>query len=115
MSEHQPLYASPASDESEVARTIRVVCNDICQMLLVKNARYGNSAIEPLRIFSRADPLAQIDVRIDDKLSRIAARQADDDEDPERDLLGYLILKQVALRMRAKPPGNGQGENPEAS
>ena len=41
-------------------------------MLLAKNEAYGNSAIDPLRIFSRADPVEQIRVRIDDKLSRLA-------------------------------------------
>lgn len=39
-------------------------------MLLAKNAAYGNSALEPVRIFSKADPTEQIRVRIDDKLSR---------------------------------------------
>jgi len=33
---------------------------------------YGNLALAPLRIFSRADPVEQLNVRIDDKLSRIA-------------------------------------------
>lgn len=34
-------------------------------------------------------------MRIDDKLSRIANRQNDEDEDLEIDLIGYLILKQI--------------------
>lgn len=71
-------------------------CLLIQDMLLEKNRKYGNSAIEPLRIFSKADPIEQINVRIDDKLSRITSAQTDDDEDPELDLIGYLILKRVA-------------------
>jgi len=75
---------------------IREECLLIRGMLLEKNRKYGDSAIDPVRIFSSADPVAQIDVRIDDKLSRIRSAQDDDTEDAELDLIGYLILKRVA-------------------
>mgnify|MGYP001574034209 FL=1 len=68
-------------------------------MLLDKNRKYGDSALNPQRIFSRADTIEQINVRIDDKLSRLKSRQADEDEDVENDLLGYLILKKVAMKI----------------
>jgi hypothetical protein len=71
-------------------------------MLLEKNRKYGNSAISPLRIFSSAAPVEQINVRIDDKLSRLRSAQDDDMEDAELDLLGYLILKRVATRNENK-------------
>jgi hypothetical protein len=71
-------------------------CDKIKEMLLEKNRKYGNSALDPKRIFSNADPIEQINVRIDDKLSRIASGQSDDTEDAELDLIGYLILKRVA-------------------
>jgi hypothetical protein len=73
-------------------------CEAIRDLLLEKNRKYGDSAIHPVRIFSKADPVAQIDVRIDDKISRIRSAQDDDTEDPELDLIGYLILKRVAKR-----------------
>lgn len=63
-------------------------------MLIKKNEAYGDSAANPLRVFSRADTLEALNVRIDDKLSRIA-RGSDDDEDTELDLIGYLILKRA--------------------
>jgi hypothetical protein len=55
------------------ADLIRHECDALCEMLLEKNAKYGNSALEPIRCFSRADPLEQIRVSIDDKLSRAHA------------------------------------------
>lgn len=63
-------------------------------LLVEKNQRYGNSAGAPVRIFSRADDLEQLRVRIDDKLSRIArgAGEMAEDEDTAFDLLGYLGL-----------------------
>lgn len=77
---------------------IRDECEQVRDLLLEKNRKYGDSAIHPVRIFSKADPVAQIDVRIDDKLSRVRSAQDDDTEDPELDLIGYLILKRVAKR-----------------
>ena len=82
-------------------RLISEECNDILEMLLDKNRKYGDSALNPSRIFSSASPVEQINVRIDDKLSRIASAQADDDEDVDLDLIGYLILRRIARRLHA--------------
>lgn len=68
------------------------VCDRVKEILIEKNRKYGNSALDPVRVFSKASPDEQILVRMDDKLSRIRNRQNDDDEDPFVDLLGYLIL-----------------------
>lgn len=68
------------------------VCTRLRAMLLQKNRRYGDSALNPMRVFSKADTLEQMRVRMDDKLSRIAMGAADDDEDPIWDLAGYLVL-----------------------
>jgi hypothetical protein len=77
------------------------VLADVAAMLKRKNRAYGNSALEPVRIFSKADDIEQLKVRIDDKLSRIKNGAADG-EDPEFDLLGYLVIKQIAHRLRAR-------------
>lgn len=68
------------------------VCDRIKEILIEKNRKYGNSALDPVRVFSKASPEEQILVRMDDKLSRIRNRQNDDDEDPFVDLIGYLVL-----------------------
>ena len=80
------------------AELIRQECEALCAMLLEKNRRYGDSALHPIRLFSQADAVEQIRVRIDDKLSRIASGQDDDQEDVELDLMGYLVLLRVARR-----------------
>ena len=67
-------------------------------MLLARNASYGKSALEPVRIFSKADPTEQIRVRIDAKLSRLARGQAAG-EDVILDLIGYLVLLRAAEKM----------------
>ena len=78
---------------------IREVCNEILELLIDKNRKYGDSALKPVRIFSSSDAKEQIRVRIDDKLSRIVSKQLDDDEDVINDLIGYLILLKVAGKM----------------
>lgn len=65
-------------------------------MLLEKNRRYGNSALNPIRVVSTAGPLEQIYVRIDDKLNRLLSDNLGDDEDPLFDLYGYCILGLIA-------------------
>ena len=94
---------------------IATISDEVKRILLEKNRAYGNSALAPLRIFSRADPVEQLNVRIDDKLSRIARGREYAGDDTELDLIGYLILRRVAraLAKPAEPPlvRIGQGDS----
>ena len=74
---------------------VHSVLVDLEKMLVEKNRAYGDSALNPVRIFSSASPSAQLRVRIDDKLSRLARGKAAG-EDVLKDLLGYLVLLQIA-------------------
>ena len=76
---------------------ISEVCDEIKKLLLAKNKSYGNSVGEPMNIFSQNSALEQINVRIDDKLSRIARGSEYQGDDTELDLIGYLVIKR-ALR-----------------
>lgn len=74
-------------------------CDSVKALLLAKNAKYGNSALEPKRVFSKASPVEQLLVRIDDKISRIQTTGTSaPDEDTLMDLIGYLVLLKVAMR-----------------
>jgi hypothetical protein len=70
-------------------------CLDITSMLLAKNIAYGNSALNPIRIFSDANDMEQLNVRIDDKLNRIKNKKLFDGDNDEDDLIGYLLLKKA--------------------
>ncbi len=75
---------------------IIATCFNLAEMLVDKNKSYGDSALDPIRIFSSANPIEQIAIRIDDKLSRIKkGHQFIGDNDLD-DLIGYLILLKVA-------------------
>jgi hypothetical protein len=85
----------------EIIELIDSECENIKQMLIAKNQAYGNSFADPVRIFSRVTPEEGLNIRIDDKLSRIARGQ-NAGEDAILDLIGYLILKRVLGRLEDK-------------
>lgn len=88
---------------TQTQKQIVATCEEIKALLLAKNRKYGDSALQPKRIFSKATPVEQILVRVDDKLSRIASTGFQGvDEDTLLDLIGYLILLRVALLQQTK-------------
>lgn len=70
---------------------------EIRNVLVAKNEAYGDAALNPIRIFSKADQVAGLKIRIDDKLSRLA-RGENAGEDVVLDLIGYLVLLRLAKR-----------------
>lgn len=54
---------------------IKAFCDNLADFLTEKNKRYGNSALEPLKVFSKTDELRRNDVI---------------------DLVGYLVLLSIA-------------------
>lgn len=81
--------------EAEIKKEIK----GIESMLLAKNKAYGDSALSPLRLFSKSSSEEQILVRIDDKLSRISRGSAAG-EDVIDDLIGYLVLLKIVRRVQ---------------
>ena len=75
------------------------ICDDIKELLIYKNRKYGNSALKPCRVFSKSSPVEQLLVRIDDKLNRImqGAGLLAEDEDVVNDLIGYLVLLKIGM------------------
>lgn len=91
-------------------QSITLILDDIKDLLVKKNSMYGNSALEPLRIFSKSSSKEQLFVRIDDKLSRISTLyiKLGDTFDPIqkivlensikdtiKDLIGYLTILMI--------------------
>ena len=75
---------------------IWTTCHSISNMLIEKNIAYGDSALDPVRIFSKADPAEQLRVRIDDKLSRLMKGTEYVGDNDIDDLIGYLVLLKIA-------------------
>jgi len=103
----EPAYYEPLTDPTHLAKLVEeasktpsgkkilAVCFGIARFLVMKNAAYGDSALNPVRIFSKASSEEQILIRLDDKLSRLSRGSAAG-EDVILDLMGYLVLLMVS-------------------
>lgn len=108
---YDDLLSSPSSIRSDVinfnngtqqfdssTKLIASKCDELKDLLISKNLKYGDSALSPSRVFSKASSIEQLKVRIDDKINRIKNNGVlCDDEDTVMDLAGYLILFRIAL------------------
>jgi hypothetical protein len=89
------LYAHSVA--APAGKKIWNACHEIAHLLIEKNISYGNSALEPSRIFAQSDGVEQLKVRIDDKLNRVKNNQGFAGDNDIDDLIGYLILLKIAI------------------
>ena len=82
--------------ESSFDQKVRTVLDDMVTLLVEKNTAYGNSALNPVRIFSKADTTEQLYVRLDDKINRVKQGHEYPGDDTIRDIIGYCTLILVA-------------------
>jgi len=84
---------------SEFTEDLDAVLGELRELLVRKNQAYGDSALNPIRCFSKTSTDEQLRVRVDDKLSRMI-RGFDDGEEVELDALGYQILLRIHQKRR---------------
>jgi hypothetical protein len=83
--------------DNKFQEEVHDVLQEIEDLLVAKNEKYGNSALEPLGVFSKLSAKNGLLVRIDDKLKRIKNGSLEkDDEDVINDLIGYLVLLKIS-------------------
>jgi ribosome-binding protein aMBF1 (putative translation factor) len=73
---------------------IMEAAESVAAMLIDKNRRYGDSALNQLGIFNKSTTSGSISSRIDDKLARIKNSESLARDDLF-DLIGYLVLLQI--------------------
>ena len=83
----------------ELNEMVNHKAHELIEHVISKNRKYGNSALNPIRIMSTADKLEQLYIRLDDKFNRLINRQNDDDEDLPFDVAGYFILIYVHFKL----------------
>lgn len=67
-------------------------------LLIEKNKRYGNSALEPQNIFYKGDAQNSILIRLDDKLGRIKANtESTPRVNDVCDIIGYCTLLLISM------------------
>ena len=90
------------NEEKEVLTGTQKKISDIMDsmkdLLLYKNQKYGDSAINPKKIFYKGDSTNSILIRLDDKLGRVLSNP---DNKPRTndccDLIGYLTLLLISM------------------
>lgn len=72
----------------------------LTHLLVLKNQRYGDSALSPMSVFATGiTPRQRMAVRMDDKINRLAngmGVHGGDREHPGIDLAGYILLDVIA-------------------
>lgn len=81
----------PEKINPTTAEKITKVSFSLNDLLLYKNARYGDTGLNPVRIFSKSDADTGLLQRLDDKISRIQ-NSPEPRKNDVADLMGYLTL-----------------------
>lgn len=92
MAIHKKMKSSNTQDK------IKDVLDSMKDLLLYKNQKYGDSAINPKKIFYKGDSTNSILIRLDDKLGRVMANK---EEKPRvndvADIIGYCTLLLISM------------------
>jgi len=73
------------------------IVENITNLLKEKNKAYGNTALNPINVFSKLNAEEAICARLDDKIARIKNKGINDEtEDTVTDIIGYLLLLKMA-------------------
>lgn len=86
---------------TESQEKIKMVCDNMKDLLLYKNEKYGDSALHPNNIFYKGDSTNSIKIRLDDKVGRIKNSQETRVNDVA-DMIGYCVLLLVSMNVSEK-------------
>lgn len=86
---------------TESQEKIKMVCDNMKDLLIYKNEKYGDSALHPNNIFYKGDSTNSIKIRLDDKVGRIKNCQETRVNDVA-DIIGYCVLLLVSMNVSEK-------------
>lgn len=97
------MSKSPWGDLPPTQQKIHEIMGAMKDLLLYKNQKYGDSAINPKGIFYKGDSTNSILIRLDDKLGRVMSNT----EDKPRvndvcDIIGYCTLLLISMGVTAE-------------
>ena len=85
-------------DTMPTQRKIAELTEAMRDLLLYKNQKYGDSALNPKKIFYKGDARNSILIRLDDKLGRIMANTNDTPRINDiADIIGYCTLLLISM------------------
>lgn len=87
--------------EFDTLQEVKYLLTELQDLLEEKNKAYGDSSLNPIRLFSKISAVNALCIRIDDRLSHIKNKGITiDTEDSLMDLIGYLILLKIAMKKK---------------
>ena len=90
---HRKEYGN---EETPSQKKIIEVCDSMKDLLLYKNKKYGDSALNPKNIFYKGDSTNSIKIRLDDKLGRVM-NSGETRVNDVCDIIGYCVLLLVSM------------------
>jgi hypothetical protein len=97
------LMDDPFGDATPTQRKIREITEAMKDLLLYKNQKYGDSAINPEKIFYKGDSTSSILIRLNDKIGRVKANPDDKPRvDDVCDIIGYCTLLLISMGVTAE-------------
>lgn len=97
------MSKSPWGDLPPTQQKIHEILGAMKDLLLYKNQKYGDSAINPKKIFYKGDSTNSILIRLDDKIGRVMSNT---EEKPRIndvcDIIGYCTLLLISMGVTAE-------------
>ena len=97
------MSESPWGDLPPTQQKIHEIMGAMKDLLLYKNQMYGDSALNPEKIFYKGDSTSSILVRLNDKIGRV---KANPDDKPRVndvcDIIGYCTLLLISMGVTAE-------------
>ena len=77
---------------------IKDILGGMCDLLLYKNQKYGDSALKPKNVFYKGDATNSILIRLDDKIGRVTTNPDDKPRvNDVADIIGYCVLLLISM------------------
>ena len=96
--QHPDFFKRENESLSESQKKIVEICDSMKDLLLYKNKKYGDSALNQNNIFYKGDSTNSIKIRLDDKIGRIKNCEETRINDV-CDIIGYSVLLLVAMEV----------------
>lgn len=90
------IHGVSSKSLTESQMKIVEICDSMKDLLLYKNQKYGDSALNPNNIFYKGDSTNSIKIRLDDKIGRIKNCEETRINDVA-DVIGYCTLLLVSI------------------
>ena len=91
------------SNHTETQDKIIEITEAMRDLLLYKNQKYGDSALNPKQIFYKGDAVNSILIRLDDKIGRIMANTESVPRiNDVADIIGYCTLLLISIGSKPK-------------